>query len=113
MFSALSFKLIPKLIFDIIKLIVLLFSMIVVCLDGVLLCKNQLFLKEILESFLFWAFLTVRAFAGLISFSQVSLFFYILVFLEIVYLFNILIIILFKRIKSVSNLSDNYFSAVY
>ncbi len=99
MFLAQSVKKISKQLFEFLKIITFLFSMVVVCFGEVLFCKNQVLLKGIQEVSSFVTFLMALFFVVLILISQASLFFYILLFLEISFLFNISILILFNKIQ--------------
>lgn len=99
MFLVRRTKRLSKGIIEFIKVIAFLVSMVVVCFGEVLFCKKQVLLKEIMEVSRFVTFLTAIVFAVLILIAQVSLSFYILMFLEITFLLNNLILILFKKIQ--------------
>lgn len=99
MFLVRNIKRISKLIFEFIKVISFLFSMIAVCFGEVLFYRNQVLLKDIREVSCFMAFLTVLVFAVLLLIIQVSFSFHVFLFLEIAFLLNILILILFKKIQ--------------
>jgi hypothetical protein len=90
---------IPKSIYAIIKAAVFLLCSVIACVSHVLFQKKSLLACEITEILRFKPFdlmLALSIILFVISFCTLS---YLFLFLEIAFMFNILILILFQRIK--------------